>query len=89
VDYYIYIRSWQWRQTRLVAMAAAGNRCEKCGADYWLGNRLEVHHLHYRTLGNEQPGDIIVLCGPCHKKEHKIGSNGKIEKSKAHEVHNT
>lgn len=25
-------------------------------------NGLEVHHLHYRTLGNEQPEDLIVLC---------------------------
>lgn len=25
-------------------------------------NGLEVHHLHYRTLGQEEPQDLIVLC---------------------------
>jgi len=25
-------------------------------------NGLEVHHLHYRTLGSETPDDLIVLC---------------------------
>ena len=25
-------------------------------------NGLQVHHLHYRTLGRETPGDLIVLC---------------------------
>lgn len=23
---------------------------------------LQVHHVHYRTLGNEDPDDLIVLC---------------------------
>ena len=70
MNYHEYIRSWPWRSKRLAAMAAAGNRCERCGADYWLGNKLEAHHLHYRSLGNEQPGDIIVLCAPCHRAAH-------------------
>jgi hypothetical protein len=25
-------------------------------------NGLNVHHLHYRHLGNEEPDDLIVLC---------------------------
>jgi hypothetical protein len=25
-------------------------------------NGLEVHHLHYETLGSERPEDLIVLC---------------------------
>lgn len=25
-------------------------------------NGLEVHHLHYRNLGQEEPEDLIVLC---------------------------
>ena len=25
-------------------------------------NGLEVHHLHYRSLGQEEPEDLIVLC---------------------------
>ncbi len=36
-------------------------------------NGLEVHHLHYRTLGDEQPADLIVLCtgdAGCHEQAH-------------------
>lgn len=25
-------------------------------------NGLEVHHLHYRNLGHEEPADLMVLC---------------------------
>ncbi len=41
---------------------------------------LEVHHLHYRNLGCEQPEDLIVLCtdslhgfrrnSGCHERTH-------------------
>jgi hypothetical protein len=51
-------------------------RCEVCGrpgiafknrvedSRYRLegSNGLNVHHLHYRNLGNESPEDLIVLC---------------------------
>ena len=72
MDYHTYIRSWQWRERRLAAMTAAGNKCQRCGADYWLGNQLEAHHLHYNSLGHERPEDVVVLCRPCHEAEHQI-----------------
>ena len=36
----------------------------------WASNGLEVHHVHYRNLGQEEPEDLIVLCWPCHKRTH-------------------
>ena len=27
---------------------------------------LELHHVHYRSLGNEQPEDVELLCRECH-----------------------
>lgn len=36
-----------------------------------MSNGLEVHHPHYRNLGCEEPGDLIVLCGLCHDKTHE------------------
>lgn len=40
------------------------NRAE--GRDYYFRventNGLQVHHVHYRTLGHETPNDLIVLC---------------------------
>ncbi len=29
---------------------------------------LEVHHLHYETLGNETLKDVQVVCLDCHPK---------------------
>ena len=27
---------------------------------------LELHHVHYRSLGSEQPEDVKLLCPECH-----------------------
>lgn len=69
--YHTYIRSQEWRNRKLDFLAAAGYRCEQCGADYWLGNMLEAHHVHYQTLGHERPGDVRVLCRQCHQEQHQ------------------
>jgi hypothetical protein len=41
-------------------------KCQVCG----VRQRLEVHHLHYRSLGREELGDLKVLCDACHDKAH-------------------
>ena len=51
--------------------ALKGYFCERCG-----DNRkgfLNVHHKHYRTLGNENINrDLAVLCRNCHAEYHSI-----------------
>lgn len=64
--YLIYIRSVQWRQLVAAVSAYQGFRCLHCGSYRF----LQGHHVTYANLGNEQPGDIIVLCKNCHQKEH-------------------
>lgn len=78
VDYRTYIASDQWKRVRHSALYRSIGRhrvpaCEVCGRG-GLGhknrerlqvpysNGLQVHHLHYRNLGYEQPEDLIVLC---------------------------
>jgi 5-methylcytosine-specific restriction endonuclease McrA len=39
------------------------------------GERLEVHHKNYKSLGNENSEDVVVLCVNCHKNEH-LTKNG-------------
>ena len=34
-----------------------------CGSG---GRRLDLHHLHYDTLGTERLRDVALLCRPCH-----------------------
>jgi 5-methylcytosine-specific restriction endonuclease McrA len=45
------------------AKRRAGFRCQVCNGT----SRLQAHHRHYLTLGNEKPEDITVLCAECHK----------------------
>lgn len=49
-------------------------KCHDCGwgARVNHGRHLEVHHLHYDSLGREQPEDLVVLCNVCHGKRHGL-----------------
>lgn len=44
-------------------------------------NGLQVHHVHYRNLGNEDPDDLIVLC----TSALTIGSDDWTPRSGCHE----
>ena len=44
------------------------------------GNELNVHHLHYKTLGNEDIGDLVVLCKRCHNDYHFFKEFNRGEK---------
>lgn len=65
--YQRYINGPRWRSFRRLAIEAADDRCQRCGTpDYDDPDPLEVHHLHYDTIGNEAFTDVIVTCVPCH-----------------------
>lgn len=32
---------------------------------------MNVHHIHYDTLGCEKPEDVTLLCDDCHLSKHK------------------
>jgi hypothetical protein len=75
-DYQRYLASLYWWGVKERRLAVAGHRCEfrpvigdwdrKIG--YPLGERcnkttnLQVHHLHYGSLGAEKDEDLEVLC---------------------------
>ncbi len=65
-SYDAYLASPEWQRTRRWALALASGRCQLCDA----ADRLEVHHRHYRRVGSEAPGDVIVLCADCHARFH-------------------
>lgn len=75
-EYKAYIKSPDWQMTRGIAKARAGYKCEKCGSP----EGLQVHHKTYDRLGHEWPTDLMVLCDPCHVKEHRA-----IERKRAEE----
>ena len=55
----------RYRRLRSQRLTIAQHRCEACGA----GGALQLHHLHYETLGRESVDDVRMLCDPCHGQE--------------------
>lgn len=62
----------RWQKRRLEIMNRDGFKCCKCGD---ATKTLNVHHKRYRK-GKEpweySSDDLMTLCEPCHKNEHKI-----------------
>lgn len=63
-----YLKSKRWKQKKLLTFMYHGKQCKKCGNT----GKLDIHHLHYKTLGNENPQtDLVPLCRSCHSKLHE------------------
>lgn len=66
LPYLQYLQSDHWKETSTKARRRAGNRCQLCNS----ADQLQVHHRTYERVGAELPGDLTVLCKPCHQKHH-------------------
>jgi 5-methylcytosine-specific restriction endonuclease McrA len=62
--YQRHIASSRWKELRLKIIEQRGGKCQRCNSD---SLDLELHHLHYRSLGNELPEDVELLCPKCHE----------------------
>ncbi len=67
--YQKYIKSEKWRSLRSRLIEEAGHRCEVCGKK---SKTLQIHHKTYANFGAEIDADLIVLCGGCHMRAHRI-----------------
>ena len=65
-QYLDYLKSSTWKARRLAALERTDYTCQLCGEH----ESLEVHHLTYERLGNEDPHDLIVICKSHHWMEH-------------------
>ena len=74
MPYKYYITSWQWYDKRDYILKLGNYTCEKClkSKEKYPRLILNVHHIHYNSLGNEGRHDLMILCSKCHKKEHGI-----------------
>lgn len=62
-EYEKYIGSDAWAEKRRHRLEIDGYKCVVCKSD-----AVEVHHLHYDTLRNENPlTDLVSTCRRCHK----------------------
>jgi 5-methylcytosine-specific restriction endonuclease McrA len=67
--YAAYLQTPHWQGKR-AEMLRRQRRCTLC-----LRRRtLDVHHVTYERIGEELPGDLVVLCERCHHRHH--GTNG-------------
>jgi len=62
-------------RTRVAVRRRADCTCEDCANPVV---RLTFHHLHYRTLGEESPDDLALLCWDCHKQRHRCPYTGEF-----------
>ncbi len=61
--YAYYIKSREWAAKRAERLQIDNGRCVVCGKE-----AAQVHHLHYETLGSEDPlNDLISVCSYHHK----------------------
>ena len=61
-----------WRRLRLAARAAAGGRCQTCGAWCWADG--ECHHVNHLARGGAlipQLAGVVWTCKTCHFAEHR------------------
>ena len=57
------ISSGHWKRQKREIIEQRGNRCDRCEQ---VNASLHLHHIHYRSLGREQPEDVELLCPQCH-----------------------
>lgn len=68
-EYAAYLASDQWWRKRLACLKDYGFRCQVCGCTSWR-RIIDVHHLHYKNVGNERREDLVPLCSAHHKAIH-------------------
>lgn len=66
IEYNDYLNSVKWKTFRQEVLIFYGNRCILCDSQF----KIEIHHKHYRTFGNETIQDVVPLCQKCHRKHH-------------------
>ena len=66
-SYKEYLQSPRWKAIRKRLYKEYNYKCALCGS----GKNLNVHHITYENLGEENDEDLTVLCQVCHKKIHE------------------
>jgi hypothetical protein len=69
MPYNEYLATPEWDMTRKKAMRRERFTCQFCGEK---GVELNVHHANYERRGREKATDLLVLCKPCHERQHGI-----------------
>lgn len=79
-EYVDYINSEAWRQKRAERLRISKGRCAVCGRRRRRG-AIEVHHLTYARMGNENMEDLLPLCYRHHMKAEELVSLGYLPRN--------
>lgn len=71
-----YLKSSAWIIRREKRLAMGGYRCAHCKTK----NNLQVHHLTYERIFNEEPQDLLPLCDTHHSLAEKLIRFGLLER---------
>ena len=66
-----YLSSNHWKNMRKVIYDKYKGKCTKCHKSF-SPNKMHVHHLTYKRIGNEKESDLILLCEKCHSLVHQL-----------------
>lgn len=67
-----YIQSAAWQLKRQQILKRDNHKCVVCFSK----DRLEIHHISYRHLGNEPLKDLVTVCRTCHQNTHDRSGYG-------------
>jgi len=73
--YLDYLKTEKWKLIATKRMQIDNFKCQCCGCKGTAQNPLEVHHLSYKYLYQEENRiyeDLVTLCHSCHKGLHSI-----------------
>lgn len=74
-DYDEYLASPEWRARSLRRAEIDSYRCQMCGCEGTMVNKLQCHHLTYRNLYHEDVAtDLVTVCDICHRGIHRLMS---------------
>lgn len=65
----VYLTSQHWKSLRLKVLNRDKHTCQTCNTK----QHLQVHHLTYERLFQEDVSDLVTLCKGCHEATHASG----------------
>lgn len=70
-----YLKSDAWKQKVIERAKIDGYRCQFCGCEGTMVNKLQCHHYTYKNLYHEDVAvDLVTVCDVCHRGIHRLMS---------------
>ena len=77
MKYEEYIQSKEWRAKKRERLVKDNFLCQDCRIP---NKALEVHHITYDRLGDEDIFDLVTLCRKCHIDIHQRNGDDSVVK---------